>query len=138
MVVPTIARLAVVVLEPAGHFYVLGNGTAMERLNRISEQEESHELYARYISIPVQVLHLLESKEVSPREALLLGLIDGFCNHSRGRLCVASNRYIAKRLGCSYQQVQTMLTKLRKQGLIQSKNEHGGDLKRELLVCWPT
>jgi DNA-binding MarR family transcriptional regulator len=102
---------------------------------------EQHELYARYISIPLPVLDLLESKTISPREALLLGLIDGYCNHSRRMACFASNRYLARRLGCTESQVKTMLTAFYKLGLVQSKdiktdakNEFN---RRELVVNWP-
>ena len=101
-----------------------------------TDEREPEGIYSRYISLPIQVLSLLETKTISPREAILLGLVDGFCNHSKGLLCFASNRYLAKRLGCTPSQVQTMLGKLRKIGLIESINDVGGESRRQLRVGW--
>lgn len=109
---------------------------------KTDEEQEHHELYARYISIPVTVLRLLRSKEVSPREALLLGLIDGFCNHSRGQACFASNKYLAESLGCGVKNIEAMLVRLTRQKLLTSVtmavDGKGAIKRRHLIVRWPT
>ena len=98
--------------------------------------EEHHELYARFIAIPVQVLELLENGTISSGDALLLGLLDGFCNHSQGKQCYASNQYLAKRMGVSVKRIEGCLCQLRKLDLIES-NGGGRHSKRGLRVKYP-
>src|SRR6185295_17314531 len=94
------------------------------------ESEEEHQLRCRP-SFPEEILFLIEDGEVGHSEALLLMYVDHLV-HTRGVGCFASNAYLAKKLNLEVRQIQNIIAKMVKIGLLArvgTINRNGKDFR---------
>jgi len=96
------------------------------------EQEEHHARHYRGTFIPVEILDLFETGEVSARAIMLLIIVDSFTRNRKG--CFASNEYLRKKLGVdSTRTVRSLISDLKDKGLLKCKMRNNN--QRLLRTC---
>jgi Helix-turn-helix domain len=94
---------------------------------------EQHEPQFRGVWCPPEVFALVTRRLISHSEGWLLLIVDSFVKHT-GKDCFASNTYLAKIMGMEKRQVTSLITHLKKEGLLL---QTGFDGRRRLLcTCW--
>lgn len=93
--------------------------------------KEHHERHFKGVWIPIEILDLAITKQITHGDVLLLSNINALTSRTRG--CYASNRYLAETMGWTPRNTQERIAKLRKMGLL---HDVGGGIHRELETAW--
>lgn len=93
---------------------------------------EKHQFQFRGVWLPAEILELTSQGKLTPREVLLLTIIDALVGRERG--CYASNGYLARQVGTTPRQVKRMINKLDEMGLVARRLEDG--YRREIVTAW--
>jgi hypothetical protein len=93
--------------------------------------EANPKQYFRGCWLPPEVFDHLRTKQINGKEVALLALIDSFV--SGGRDCYATNDYLGEWMGISASQINKMLARLERVGLLRKRVEAH---RRYLLTAW--
>lgn len=88
----------------------------------------------RGIWTPAEIILLVTEGKLTTTDAFFLAVVDGLCE-ARGIGCWATNRHLAKLVGCKNRNVQYMIGKLVGMGLISVSQEKS---RRILKTTWNT
>lgn len=102
-------------------------------MNR-DDDEEQLESQWRGAFIRVELFTLLSKGEITPKEVILLGLIDSFVGPFGKRGCYASDKTLGERLGVSERTITNMVCTLTKRGFIYKGKYY--KRHRTLFVYW--
>lgn len=94
--------------------------------------EEKHHPKFKGVFIPAGLWELFQAAKITPREFLLLTIIDALCNHRGG--CFASNAWFAKQIRATPDHIRHMLGAMKKMKYIRQVSFDGR--KRILETKW--
>ncbi len=102
----------------------------------MSDQQEHHEYQPKGLYIPLHIVDLVESEEITVKEAYLLALIDALVKR-RGIGCFASNTWLSKKIQTKPRQLQTYLDRLIAKKLVIVVTKSDGTFgSRVLETAW--